>query len=71
MREGFFRVLERKLDPCILSKSEQLNSIMKSEPEINSKNSPESLKLQQYFTVSDISNALGMEHEEKTMSRVL
>jgi hypothetical protein len=44
---------------------------MRSEPEIDSKNSPESLKLQQYFTVSDISNALGMEHEEKTMSRVL
>ena len=43
MREGFFRVLERKLEPCILSKNEVLNAGIKSEHDMDNKNSPESL----------------------------
>ena len=48
-----------------------INNEDEDNDEIEEKVEQDGDKIQQYFTVSDISNALGMEHEEKTMSRVL
>lgn len=87
MREGIIRVLENNIDPSILKDTSIIDNDMNSDSEDESQplmdaailwsrtngfNNANNLAQEDgKYTISDISNALGMNKEEKTMSRVL
>jgi len=73
MREGIIRVLEHKIDPREFKKLES-KAVIDDDSE-GDDNKELDFKLDFMddgkYTISDISNALGMSNDEKTMSRIL
>lgn len=73
MREGIMRVLENRIDPNALRESYLDTGNITSDDEAQSTKQNEFTEIQEdgKFTISEISGAMGMQKEEKTMSRVL
>lgn len=70
------RVLEQKIDPSLMNQLDEqceVGNLSSDEDEQfkNEVNGDQGLSKDGKFTISQISSALGMNKEEKTMSRVL